>query len=87
MGAQDCNFAGIIDTNHWGLNVHVLEILQVRTKNIANHIMLRLEVIKTIKKNTPSSLKRAMRGKLISVILEMLMHIYFNSVILVYCVS
>lgn len=50
MGAQDCNFAGIIDTNHWGLNVHVLEILQVRTKNIANHIMLRLEVIKTIKK-------------------------------------
>lgn len=66
MGAQDCNFAGIIDTNHWGLNVHVLEILQVRTKNIANHIMLRLEVIKTIKKNTPSSLQRAMRGKLIN---------------------
>lgn len=61
MGAQDCNFAGIIDTNHWGLNVHVVEILQVRTKNIANYIMLRVEVIKTITK-----ILQAMRGKLLN---------------------
>lgn len=83
MGAQDGKFAEI----NWDLNVYNIEMLCTGQNKIDYskyiNLIVEVHVHSDYKKKPTSFLKRTMGSKILKkVILEMLMCIYFDSVIL-----